>query len=244
MGIELSKEKVAQINLRKDKVIDLTKKLGIFGEKAQVFLVMDKFRDGLVQRILERIVPLALQFDDNATLDVVVFHNDAFEAVPCTLANLEGYVQKEILAKFNFGGTSYAPAIKLVRGGIANKVKGALKKLGGMFASLMGNKSEDTKQLPTYVIFVTDGDSGDHRETEQQIRDASNEPIFWQFVGIGGERFPFLEKLDDLTGREIDNASFFAVRNIDKMSDDDLYSKLLEEFPGWYKEMRQRGKIA
>ena len=244
---------MAAIDLRKQKVIDLSKKRGIFGEKAQVALAIDisgsmssEYRNGTVQRLLERIVPLALQFDDNGSLDVFLFHNQGFEAEPCTLKNLEGYVQNEILAKYSFGGTSYAPVIELIRGGATKKVGTVMKKLGGMFASLMGKKEEESapRQLPSYVIFVTDGDNDDHSTTERLMRDVSKEPLFWQFVGIGGAGFSFLEKLDDLSGREIDNASFFKARDIDRMSDDDLYDELLKEFPGWFLEMRKRGKIS
>lgn len=240
---------MAAIDLRKTKVIDLAKKRGIFGEKAQVVLAIDisgsmtsLYRSGAIQRLLERIVPLALQFDDNGTLDVALFHNEGFLAADCTLKNLEGYVQTEILSKYSFGGTNYAPVMDMIIGNSSGK-KSGLAKLGGMFASLMGKK-EEPKGLPTYVVFITDGDNGDHRETERLVREASSLPIFWQFVGIGSERFAFLDKLDNLSGREIDNANFFKANDIDRMNDDELYDKLLTEFPGWLLEMRKRGKIA
>ena len=249
MSVTLSKEKMSQISLRKDKVISLAKERGIFGEKAQVVLAIDisgsmghLYRNGTVQRTLERIVPLALQFDDNGSLDVALFHNQGFLAEDCTLANLEGYVDDEIVRKYQFGGTSYAPVIKLIADKASSK-KGVAAKLGGMFSSLMGKK-EETKALPTYVVFITDGDNDDHSATERLIRELSGQPIFWQFVGIGSERFGFLDKLDNLSGREVDNAAFFKANDIDRMTDDQLYSELLKEFPGWIPQMRKLGKIA
>lgn len=250
---------MSTIDLRKQKVIDLTKKRGIFGEKAQVVLALDisgsmeeEYRSGNVQNLLERIVPLALSFDDNATLDVFVFNDKGFEATPCTLKNLHGYVQREIMDKFSWGATSYAPVMKLIYGeGVEHLPKsvGVVEKISGLFSSFMGNKTDkkvinpEAKELAKYVIFVTDGDNSDHPQTENIVRHSSKDPIFWQFVGIGSCYFNFLEKLDNLSGRWIDNASFFKSRDIERMSDDDLYDKLLAEFPGWLLEMRKLGKI-
>lgn len=57
--------------------------------------------------------------------------------------------------------------------------------------------------------------------------------MFVQFIGIGSEQFRFLQQLDDMQGRVLDNVDFFAVNNIDQMQSDELYSKLLTEFPEW-----------
>ena len=58
--------------------------------------------------------------------------------------------------------------------------------------------------------------------------------FFIQFIGIGSETFEFLDRLDNLTGRKIDNANFFKVSDIRKMTDDQLYSGLMNEYPSWY----------
>ena len=104
------------------------------------------------------------------------------------------------------------------------------------------NKTTSANQ-PTYVLFLTDGDNGDHAKTEDALREASNEEIFWQFVGIGNAGFAFLEKLDNLSCRYIDNASFFQVNDLDSISDNDLYSRLLNEFPQWIKLAKNKNII-
>ncbi len=43
-----------------------------------------------------------------------------------------------------------------------------------------------------------------------------------------------------MEGRYVDNANFFHTENIDKISDDQLYDKLLNEFPEWIKEAREK----
>ncbi|MFE6166195.1 VWA domain-containing protein, partial [Streptomyces sp. NPDC056486] len=64
------------------------------------------------------------------------------------------------------------------------------------------------------------------------LRDASGLPIFWAFVGFG-ERIEFLEKLDDLRGRRVDNASFFHARDPHAVSDAALYDGITHEYAGW-----------
>ena len=75
------------------------------------------------------------------------------------------------------------------------------------------------------------------------MKEASKYPVFWQFVGIGNDRFEYLEKLDDMGGRFMDNADFFQIRDIVSISDNELYTKLLTEYPSWLTEAKQKGII-
>ena len=85
------------------------------------------------------------------------------------------------------------------------------------------------------MLFFSDGGVYRNKEIEQQLRDAVEEPIFWQFVGLGDAKFGILEKFDTLTGRRVDNVGFFKVKDISKVPDADLYDQLLSEFPQWIK---------
>jgi hypothetical protein len=107
------------------------------------------------------------------------------------------------------------------------------------------------------VMFVTDGGTSDKPFTERQLRWASHEPIFWQFMGIGKGRkstskklaasaqsdFPFLENLDELDGRLIDNANYFSVATPDEHADSALFDLLMSEYPGWVKLARRQGML-
>lgn len=72
---------------------------------------------------------------------------------------------------------------------------------------------------------------------------SSDKPVFWQFVGIGNGNFDFLNKLDTLEGRVIDNTNFLHIEEIDRISDDELYDALLAEFPFWLKEAKEKGIV-
>jgi hypothetical protein len=42
-----------------------------------------------------------------------------------------------------------------------------------------------------------------------------------------------LERFDTLPGRRVDNVGFFAVDDISTVPDQELYDRLLSEFPNW-----------
>ncbi len=67
--------------------------------------------------------------------------------------------------------------------------------------------------------------------------------MFWQFVGIGNGNFDFLNTLDTLEGRAVDNTNFLHIEEIDRISDDELYDALLTEFPFWLKEAKEKGIV-
>jgi hypothetical protein len=98
--------------------------------------------------------------------------------------------------------------------------------------------------VPVYVLFISDGGVGNARQMQRLLSDAAKLPLFWQFVGIGGRNYGVLEKLDDLTGRIVDNCNFFALDQITSISDEELYSLLLEEFPDWLSAARRQRIVA
>ncbi len=108
-----------------------------------------------------------------------------------------------------------------------------------VIADVRAMVAADPQPVPTLVLFFSDGGVYRNREIEEQLRAAVTEPIFWQFVGLGRAGFGVLEKFDTLPGRLVDNVGFFAVDKIDKISDSELYDRLLSEFPSWTREARR-----
>ena len=95
--------------------------------------------------------------------------------------------------------------------------------------------------VPTLVLFFSDGGVFRDKEIERQLTQASSEPIFWQFVGLGNANFGVLERFDELPGRRVDNVGFFKVPAIDQVPDGELYDLLLTEFPRWTQAARTAG---
>jgi len=228
-------------------------KVGLAQHRARVCLVLDisgsmssLYRKGLVQAFAERILALGCRFDDDGAIDVFLFGRNVHRDEPMGLDNWSRYVGQMIERHPLEGDTRYGAAMEAVR-------RHYFPDAGG------GERKTPCKAaLPVYVMFVTDGTTSDKPLTERQLRWSSREPIFWQFMGIGkGKKskskrlanfadsdFPFLEQLDELDGRLIDNADFFAVASPDEHSDDALYDLLMTEYPGWLRLAKGAGLLS
>jgi len=228
-------------------------KVGLDKHRARVCLVLDisgsmgaLYKKGLVQRFAERILALGCRFDDDGEIDVFLFGRNVHRGEPMGLENFSNYVKQIIERHPLEGDTRYGAAMEAVR-------RHYFPDAGG------GERKTPCKAaLPVYVMFVTDGGTSDKPLTERQLRWSSREPIFWQFMGIGkGKKskskrlvqfadsdFPFLEKLDELDGRLIDNAGFFSVETPDEHADAALYDLLMDEYPDWVKQAGRQGLIA
>jgi stress response protein SCP2 len=240
------------VNLVKKATISL-EKVGLGAHRAKVCLVLDisgsmgsLYSRGLVQAFAERVLALGCRFDDDGEIDVFLFGRNVHQPAAMNLANCSSYVKKITQLHPLEGDTRYGAAIEAVRKFYFPQ-NGGSEKPPAITAG-------DT---PVYVMFVTDGGTSDAAFTEKQVRASSYEPIFWQFMGIGKGRkskskrllsfadsdFPFLEKLDDLPSRFVDNADFFSVASPDEYPDDALYDKMMTEYPDWLKQARQKGLL-
>ena len=233
-------DKPALLSLVKTAGISLEKKgLGEHTAKVQVVLDISAsmnglYRRGAVQRLVERVLALGLRFDDDGEVEVITLGKGSQVADSMTVSNYVGYTDLLLAHHPLEGATYYAKAMASVR------------------ELNTGSSSDRTQPLkaavPTYVLFVTDGEPNDRKEAEQQIRAAAYEPIFWQFIGIG-RGFAFLEKLDDLAGRYVDNADFFSVSEDEllgkkQISDDVLFGRLMQEYPAWIPQAKAKGLLS
>jgi len=243
-------KKLILLEKKAPQLIPLAKKARVALEKkriqdhvAAVALIMDvsgsmdsMFQDGTVQNVVERILGLGLNFDDNGAIDMFAFQSRAY-----SLGELQAEDVKDadtwILNKVSMGGTQYAPVInKVLEHYKYDTSSGGLDSGSSVTATLPAEQ-------PVYAFFVTDGDCFDKSKAQKAIQNASKYPIFFQFVGIGNSSFNFLEKLDDMEGRFVDNANFFSASSIKNMSDELLYEKMMNEYPQWLVEVKRKGLL-
>ena len=239
------------VNLVKQAGVSL-EKVGLSHHRAKVCLCLDisgsmstLYRKGLVQSFAERILALACKFDDDGEIDVFLFGQQVHQPTPMGLSNWDGYINQVIARHPLEGDTRYGRAMEAIRQFYFPDANG-------------GDRTSPHKAAqPVYVMFVTDGSTSDKAVTEKQLRWSSMEPIFWQFMGIGKVRkskskllfafaasdFPFLESMDELSGRLIDNANYFSVGSPDEHTDTALYDLLMTEYPGWLKLAAQHGLL-
>lgn len=205
--------------------------------KAKVAFVLDgsgsmnnQFKSGNVQAVLERIAALAVQFDDDGSMDVWGFAARHRKFDDVTLDNLAGYIKtiqggdqvgwfKDLLP--GLGGTNNEPPV--------------MEEIVETF--------KNSKE-PAFIVFITDGGISKTSAIKNVIRMSAEYPIFWKFVGLGGSNYGILESLDDFTDRLIDNTNFFSIDDFKKVKDEDLYDRLLVGFSTWIAAAKNKGILA
>ena len=235
--IDLRKKNVLdKVSSQAPQLIDLTKKSLISLEKknllelkARVGLVLDRsgsmhqqYKQGDVQKVIERVLPLALNFDDDGAFECWAFGAKTIRLDDVSLANVKKYIE-----------TTNRGWKKWDIGAAINYEPQAIEQVIDYYGRFNDG-------IPTYIVFISDGGVHENRKITRLISDAAKLPIFWQFIGIGGSNYGVLEKLDDMTGRVVDNCNFFSLDNITQLPDEQLYDLLLAEFPDWIKAAKQK----
>ncbi|MDJ1170252.1 VWA domain-containing protein [Roseofilum sp. BLCC_M154] len=253
---KLEQEAPALFDLVKKADISL-QKANLTDHQAQVALCLDVsgsmyslYSSGKIQRLAEKILALGCRFDDDGAIKIFLFAGNAQNRGEMTVDNFHNFIGQAYNQYGGAGGTNYAPALQAIRTAYFPDARG-------------GNRHSPLKaNMPVYVMFVTDGQPFDRDQSEQQLQWSSYEPIFWQFMAIGksskdakakhggilgflsgGSQFEFLENLDDLGGRYVDNADFFSVEDPEAIADQELYDLLMTEYPHWLKTARSRGLL-
>lgn len=222
---------MATIDLQKKSVRIVLEKKNLAAVTARVGLVLDitgsmrtLYKNGTVQKVVERILAIASQFDDDGMLDVWVYDHEFSRLKPVTERDFDGYVNRIILENdliHKFGRNDEPPVMKDV-----------IKKY----------IDEEPSKDPAFIVFINDG--GCKKTIKPIIESSAKHPVFWQFVGIGNGNFDFLKQIDSMEGRVVDNANFLHIEEIDNISDEQLYHSLLNEFPSWLREAKEKGVLA
>lgn len=226
LSLSLTKKKIAKVVAQVATVYDRSGSMD------------DLYENGTMQEYTNRMVPIGLKFDDNAQIDNWAFHNDSFPTGPITAENCETFVH-DVIEKIRSSGTSYAPVLRDIEehyfgSSVANAVNSTAQKAKGFLRSLFGAKDAipDAKVPdapltgdPVYLIFQTDGENDDKRETDQVLNDLKDKGIYIQFVGIGRESFQFIQSMAD----KYSNVGFIKIDNLAATSDETLYDLLIND---------------
>lgn len=215
-AVDLAKVPSGLVNLTKTAAVSLEKS-GLTGQRAAVYLVLDHsgsmhsfYANGSVQRLAEQALGLSANLDDDGTVPIVYFGSRAERPAEADLTNYAGIIDRTH-QRVGWGSTNYVAAMDAV---VADYQESA------------------NTDCPALVIFQTDGSPDSQPDAERALREYSELPIFWAFVGFG-HNIRFLEKLDDLRGRTVDNASFFHARDPHRVTDSALYDGITHEYAGW-----------
>lgn len=229
-----------------------TQKVKFALEKAQVHTVVSEvvalldwswsaqglYYDGHMQEAVQRIVPIALNFDDNGEIPVYGFDDD-FVRLDSDLndSNYENYIKKQILeGRFEkWGSTCYEPALRqaLQDLGFYKEQKGKFFGLFGGGPPVLGAIS--TSGIPALIYLLSDGENSDQDQTRKLLQACAREKTsaYFNMVGIGRHDFGFLRSVAD----ELPNVGFTSIGDLAKTAaSDELYDHLLPpELLDWLK---------
>ncbi|MET8701409.1 VWA domain-containing protein [Kitasatospora sp. NPDC004723] len=238
-----------RLSLRKRQVAVSLEKHGATGMVARVVLVLDAsgsmsalYARGVVADVVERMVAVAAQLDDDGAMQAWTFASN-----PARLPDLRVGELPEWLRHVRVGqlgglfGRRLRRRAPLPDGEVDMREVGIGNEEQKVIAEVREYVRRNPAGVPTLVLFFSDGGVYRNAEIERELREAVEEPVFWQFVGLGRSDYGVLQRFDDLPGRRVDNVGFFSVDDISTLPDPELYDRLLSQFPRWVTAARRAG---
>ncbi|MER6168872.1 VWA domain-containing protein [Streptomyces violaceorubidus] len=228
-----------RLSLRKEQVAVSLTKHGAAGITARVILVLDAsgsmsflYSKGVVADVVERMAAVAAQLDDDGEMQAWTFASNPARLPDLRLGELPEWLRLHVrvgeISLFRRGRKKglHPEQADMRAVGIQNEEQKVI-------AEVRAFVRDNPAPVPTLVLFFSDGGVYRNAEIERELREAVEEPLFWQFVGLGRANYGVLERFDTLSGRRVDNVGFFAVDDIGTVPDPELYDRLLSEFPSW-----------
>ena len=184
--------------------------------------MFDLYRNGRMQRVIDKFFAFATTLSDIASMDLWAFGAKSRQFGAVTMDNVRDYTFAEAggferwMSMLNYQYNNEPEAMRDIM-----MIYGALRK-------------------PVMILFITDGRLSSDWEIEEILIKTSRFPIYWQFVGLHGEEYGVLERLQEIDGRRSENAAFLKLDDIDDLSDTALYESLLNNLEGWLKEIQYK----
>ena len=200
------------------------------------------YESGEIQETHDRILGIALKFDDNGEVDTWTF-TEGFDRLPtATPENYGAYISDFVLNGdiTKWGGTHYAPVMNDIVDFFFPAPGAAPARKGGFLSRLFGMADAAPEpapapvngHLPAWVLFVTDGQNPqfDRKHVRQLLAQSQHYPLYWSLIGVGNpSEFDFLREIAD----EMPNVGFLHLASLD-MSDEAIYDQLItQEFCDW-----------
>ncbi|MFG2569520.1 VWA domain-containing protein [Streptomyces sp. NPDC048567] len=237
-----------RLSLRKQQVAVSLSKHGLDRLTARVILVLDAsgsmsalYSRGTVAGVTERMAAVAAQLDDDGEMQAWTFASNPARLPDLTIGELPEWLRLHVrVGQVSLFGRK-KPQKGLVPGQVDMRAVGIQNEEQKVIAEVRAYVRTHPVPAPTLVLFFSDGGVYRNDEIERELRAAVEEPVFWQFIGLGRGQYGVLERFDTMPGRRVDNVGFFAVDDIEQLSDQELYDRLLSEFPSWLRAARQAG---
>ncbi|TDR27746.1 VWA domain-containing protein [Hydromonas duriensis] len=197
--------------------------------------MIELYKQGVVQKVVERILPLGLACDNNGEIDVWGFSNRAALACVATRENYKNIVEQEMmdgdLDHVLWEGTQYAPVIQAN----LDYYSGSESPVRNFFRKLFNKEFAEDSKLPVINYFLTDGENTDSKATQElfeYIKETESQ-IYYLLIGVGSAKYKFLRKMAE----KFPNVGFVAVDSLKTfVTDENIYEQLLpNELCTWLK---------
>src|SRR5690606_13017463 len=201
-----------RLSLRKEQVAVSLRKHGAAGVTARVILVLDAsgsmsflYSKGIVSDVVERMAAVAAQLDDDGEMQAWTFASNPARLPDLRLGELPEWLRLHVrvgeMSLFRRRGRKKG----LDPSQVDRRAVGIQNEEQKVIAEVRSFVRDHPASAPTLVLFFSDGGVYRNAEIERELRDAVEEPIFWQFVGLGRADYGVLERFDTLPGRRVDN---------------------------------------
>jgi len=218
------------------------------------------YSQGKIAELVKKLIPIGLQFDDDGEIDIFTFGANGTQR---NSMNLENYsTELDGLAKYSLEGyTNYAKAITLVDNFYRSQDDVHQTPVYVMFITDgdASDKKEATQamkkisDIPVFVQFIALGaDYMPSLSNKDAVETAKPKGFFGKMFGSSDStsstpkppsNFQFLCDIDDMSGRKVDNANFFAIKTPTSISEEVMYDLLMTEYPDFIKEAKSKGVL-
>lgn len=184
--------------------------------------MLEVYRGGRIQRTVDKCFAFASTLADGCAMDLWAFAAKSRQLGAVTMDNVRDYTFAETggferwMSMLNYQYNNEPEAMRDVM-----MIYGA-------------------RQQPTMVLFLTDGRINSDWEIEEILIKTSRFPVFWQFIGLHGEEYGVLDRLEEIDGRHTQNAAFLKLDDIDDIGDQDFFDELLYQLDRWLAELTRK----
>ncbi|WP_029926357.1 VWA domain-containing protein [Nocardia otitidiscaviarum] len=190
-------------------------KAGLDGIRAEAVMILDHsgsmrrgYTGGMVQTLVDRALAFALQIDGDGKIPVIPFDSQLWPTVEVRLDSYQGVVDREIFRPNQMGGTTLAPALRVV----------------------LDMAREAT--APIYLVIVTDDDPHDRDAVTAVLRELKRYAVFVKVLTLVPA--PFWDRLDrQAVPGLVDNLNAQRVTDPTAMSDLAFADVMVDEWRTW-----------
>ena len=214
-AISLAKPDGISLTKAYDRVGVSLSKRDLTGIRAEAVLLLDHsgsmygdYRNGNVHNLVLRSLAFALQIDADGKIPVIRFDSRPRPPVEVTMSNAAN-IMDHLYDRDQMGSTDLTGALEMLR-----------------------EIAQDT-DAPIFALVITDGQPNNASTATKLVTDLARYPVFLKFIAI--DQVPYLEHLDEMPGRLVDNANAQFIPRPAAISDADFAEKAVVEWDLWVK---------